>query len=203
VFERTLRMLHPTMPFITEEIRQRFVDAEGSISLAPWPDPVAEHADAEAERAFAIVQDVITAIRQFRSRHRIAPSVRFEAVAGVPVDAVDAVAALGERVERLAGVTPLRVEGAGAERTAGWTAIVFDDGWVTVPPGLFDADEERGRVRRERDEAASLLGRSQAKLANEGFRAKAAAEVVAQERERVERLTQQLAELESQLAELG
>jgi valyl-tRNA synthetase len=203
VFERTLRMLHPIMPFITEELWQRFADGEGSIALAPWPDPIDGHADAGAERAFAIVQDVITAIRQFRSRHRIGPKARFEAVAGVPADAVDAVAALGERVERLAGVTPLRLVGAATERTAGWTAITFDGGWVTVPPGLFDADEERGRVRRERDEATAQLERSRAKLANEGFRAKAAPEVVAREQERAERLTQQLAELDAQLAELG
>jgi valyl-tRNA synthetase len=203
VFERTLRLLHPTMPFITEEIRRRFADGDGSIALAPWPDAVDAHADPDAERSFAIVQGAITAIRQFRSRHRIAPSARFEAVAGVPEDAIDAVAELGERVERLAGVTPLRVVAKAVDRAAGWTAIAFDDGWVTVPPGLFDADEERNRLRRERDDASAQLERSRTKLANEGFRAKAAPEVVAQEQDRSQRLTQQLAELESQLAELG
>jgi valyl-tRNA synthetase len=191
------------MPFITEEIWQRFTDEPGSISLAPWPETVGTHADPAAERSFAVVQDVITAIRQFRSRHRIAPSARFEAIAGVPEDQVDAVAALGERIERLAGVAPVGVVGAAAERTAGWTPIAFDAGWVTVPPGLFDAEEERGRVRRERDEAAAHLERSRTKLANEGFRAKAAPDVVELERERAERLAQQLAELDSQLAELG
>jgi valyl-tRNA synthetase len=58
-------------------------------------------------------------------------------------------------------------------------------------------------VRGERDEASTQLERSRAKLANEGFRAKAAPAVVDQERERAERLTQQLAELEAQLDELG
>jgi valyl-tRNA synthetase len=203
VFERTLRLLHPTMPFITEEVRQRFSDDGSSISLAPWPEPMQDHADPDAERAFGVVQGLITAVRQFRSRHRIAPSARFEAVAGVPDDAIEGVSALGERVERLAGVRPFHAVGAAADRATGWTAVAFNEGWVTLPPGLFDAEEERGRVRRERDEAAGQLERSRAKLANEGFRAKAAPEVVAQEQERAERLAQQLADLESQLAELG
>ena len=100
-------------------------------------------------------------------------------------------------------MSPFRTVGVEADRAPGWTAVAFDEGWVTLPPGLFDAEAERGRVRGERDEAAAQLERSRAKLANEGFLAKAAPEVVAQERERAERLTLQLAELDAQLAELG
>jgi valyl-tRNA synthetase len=203
VFERTLRLLHPMMPFITEEIWQGFAGGGGSIALAVWPGRSEAHADAEAEASFAVLQDVITAVRQFRSRHRLAPTARFEAVAGVPAAELEAVASLAERVERLAGVVPFSAVDASSERAVGWTAVSTSTGWVSLPPGLFDVDEERTRLLRERDEASAQLERSRAKLANEGFRAKAAPEVVEQERERVERATDRLAELDAQLAELG
>ncbi len=203
VFERTLRLLHPTMPFITEEIWQRFAGGEGSIAVAAWPEPVQEHRDPEAAGSFVIVQDVITAVRQFRSRHRLASTARFEAVAGVPASELEVVASLAERVERLAGVSPFTVTDVSGERSNGWTGVSIPAGWVSLPPGLFDVDEERSRLLRERDEASTQLERSRAKLANEGFRAKAAPEVVERERERVERATQRLAELDEQLAELG
>jgi valyl-tRNA synthetase len=203
VFERTLRLLHPMMPFITEEIWQRFSDGAGSIAVADWPGPEPTHVDPAAERSFAVVQEVITAIRQFRSRHRIPSNARFEAVAGVGEEAVTALASLAARVERLAGVEPFRVVDVSADRVAGWTAVTMDDGWVNLPPGLFDAAEERARLSKERDEATAALERSRKKLANEGFRSKAAPEIVRQEQERVERMTQQVADLDAQLAELG
>jgi valyl-tRNA synthetase len=191
------------MPFITEEIWQGFAGGGGSIALAVWPGRSEAHADAEAEASFAVLQDVITAVRQFRSRHRLAPTARFEAVAGVPAAELEAVASLAERVERLAGVVPFSAVDASSERAVGWTAVSTSTGWVSLPPGLFDVDEERTRLLRDRDEASAQLERSRAKLANEGFRAKAAPEVVEQERERVERATDRLAELDAQLAELG
>jgi valyl-tRNA synthetase len=202
-FERTLRLLHPTMPFITEEIWQRFSEGGGSIAVAPWPVSEPAHADPAAERSFHVVQEVITAIRQFRSRHRIPTKTRFEAVAGVGHDAAATLGSLSARVERLAGVEPFTVVDASAARAVGWTAVTVDGGWVSLPPGLFDAAEERARLSKARDEATANLERSRGKLANEGFRSKAAPEVVQQERERVERMTQQVADLDAQLAELA
>ena len=83
VLERTLRLLHPIMPFVTEEIWQRFGIGR-SISIAPWPEQRPDDVDADAEAAFSLVQDVVTAIRQFRTSHGISPAVKFEATAGVP-----------------------------------------------------------------------------------------------------------------------
>src|SRR5712691_9095473 len=108
VLERTLRFLHPTMPFLTEEIWQRFEIGE-SIAFGPWPEPHPEHADPDVEASFAFVQEVVTAVRQFRSRHGISPTVRFEAAVGAPATARSAVEGLSERIERLAGVAPLSI----------------------------------------------------------------------------------------------
>ena len=202
VLERTLRLLHPTMPFVTEELWQRFEIPEPEVlAIAAWPQPEPAHADPEAERAMGVVQEILTAVRQFRSQHGISPKERFEAVAGVRADVMTTVGTQVEAAVRLAGVE-LSVVDAGAERRPGWTTLTLPEGYVQLPPGLFDTDAERGRLAKQRDEIAANLKRSAGKLANEGFTAKAAPEVVAQERTKHDRLVAQLAGLDQQLDEL-
>jgi valyl-tRNA synthetase len=203
VLERTLRLLHPIMPFVTEEIWQRFgVPPTTGTPVAEWSAPVPGHADAEAERTMGLIQEVITGVRQFRSRHGISPKDRFEALAGVPADAVDAVASQAEAAVRLAGVA-LEVRDAAAGRRADWTTVTFDEGFVQLPGGLFDGEAERRRLEKQRFELTADEARSARKLANEGFLAKAAPGVVTQEREKHERLRHRLDEVAAQLADLG
>jgi valyl-tRNA synthetase len=203
VLERTLRLLHPTVPFVTEEIWQRFgVPEPESLSLASWPEAIEAHRDPGAETALGAVQEVVTAIRQFRSKHGISPKDRFGATAGVRADLVDVVRSQADAALRLAGVT-LEVVETGREKTAGTTRVALTQGWVELSADLFDADAERDRLAKQRGEIDGALAKTAKKLANEGFLAKAAPEVVAQEREKHDRLVTQLAEVDAQLAELG
>jgi valyl-tRNA synthetase len=202
VLERTLRILHPTMPFVTEEIWQRFGIGE-SISLAAWPEHNPEHRDAAAEGAFGVVQELVTEVRRFRAAHVITPKARFDATAGVPETVLAAVTSLSEPIRRLAGLSSLELVPPETAKLAGWTTLALEEGFVSLPPGLFDVDQERERLSHQRAKVNEQLERATAKLANEGFRAKAAAEVVAAEEERRDRLTQQLAEIDGQLHELG
>ena len=201
VLERTLRLLHPVMPFVTEEIWQRF-GIGPSISISAWPEGRQDDRDADAEASFALVQDIVSSVRQFRSRHGISPSVKFEALAAVPAWGRPSVESLAERIQRLAGVTPFAIVDPDAVKPAGWIALTLAEGFVHLPPGLFDMRAESTRLLKQRDEIAALLARSTAKLANQGFLAKAADDVVASEREKQTKLTQQLDEIVAQLAEL-
>jgi valyl-tRNA synthetase len=149
------------------------------------------------------VQEIVTVIRQFRSRHGISPVVRFEATVQIPDRAASAVAALAERIQRLAGVAPLTIVDQGADRVPGWTGLTLNEGSVNLPPGLFDAGAERARLQKQRDDVGAQLARTDAKLGNQGFTSKAAAEIVEQEREKQVRLAQQLAEIDGHLAELA
>jgi valyl-tRNA synthetase len=202
VLERTLRALHPVMPFVTEEIWQHF-DAGESIAIAAWPQQMPDHADADAERSFGVVQDVVTALRQFRARHAIPPSRRFEARAAVAGDDAKAVEALAERVVRLAGLSSLAVAGRDATAPQGWTRVALPSGGaVAVPPGLFDASAERARLDAERADASRVLERSRGKLGNDGFLTKAAPDVVAAERDRAAQAERRLGDIDAQLSEL-
>ncbi len=201
VLERTLRLLHPTMPFVTEEVWQRFGIGE-SVAVADWPDQRPEHIDDAAERSLAIVQEIVTAVRQFRARHAIAAGVRFESRAALPEESRSAVEATLESIERLAGISELGFVPIDGEKPAGWTSMSFAGGFVLLPPGLYDAEDERERLSKQRADVATALDRSRAKLANEGFTSKAADEVVAAEREKADSLARQLGDIDSQLGEL-
>ena len=203
VLERTLRLLHPTVPFVTEEIWQRFgLPEPESLALASWPEATQGHVDADAERALGVVQEIVTAIRQFRSKHGISPKDRFAATAGVRGELADVVRSQADAALRLAGVT-LEVVDAGHAQTQGTTRLALAEGWVELSADLFDVGAERDRLAKQRADLEATLGRAAKKLANEGFLAKAAPDVVAQEREKHDRLVSQLAEVDAQLAELG
>ncbi len=160
VLERTLRLLHPIMPFVTEELWQRFgLPEPETLTRAPWPERFPGRVDAEAERTLGLVQEVVTAVRQFRSRHGISPKERFDAVAGVRADAIDAVASQADAAVRLAGVA-LEVVDAAGEKRPGWTTVTFDGGFVQLPPGLFDVAAERDRLAKQRADVEGTLERS-------------------------------------------
>jgi valyl-tRNA synthetase len=203
ILERTLRALHPTMPFVTEEIWQRFGIGE-SISIASWPEQRPEHADAPAEATFGLVQAVVTAVRQFRSDHGIAPNVKLAVVAGVGDDRRSAIAALDDQMRRLATLSSLELTSVEEPKRAGHTMLTIPDGWVSIPlAGVVDVEAERARVDKRLGEVESQLERTERKLANEGFTSKAAPSIVDGERDKAGRLAEERARLREQLEELA
>ena len=204
VLERTLRLLHPTMPFVTEDIWQRFeLPSPEALAIASWPTGEPTHVDPGAEATLDIVQEVVTAIRQFRSKHGIAPRERFDATVGVVVEQAGGVRTLAPAIERLAGVRLVVADIVRMPRQPGSTTITLPHASVELPPGLFDVDAERRRLGAQRDELDVDLQRARAKLENQGFLTKASPEVVAQERSKADRLAEQRAEVDAQLDELS
>jgi valyl-tRNA synthetase len=204
ILERTLRLLHPTMPFVTEEIWRRFdMPAPDVLAIAPWPSAEPALADPAAETTLEIVQEVVTAIRQFRSKHGIAPRQAFEAAVRVATEQVGPVRSLGPAIERLAGVVLTVEDVLGASKRAGSTTITLPHASVELPPGLFDVEAERARLTKQRDQLDTDLQRALRKLDNEGFLTRAAPEIVEEERRKADRLLERLDEVGAQLSELG
>jgi valyl-tRNA synthetase len=204
VLERTLRLLHPIMPFITEEIWQRFGAGE-SIVVAPWPDGHAEYRDQDAERRFSFVQDVVTSLRRFRSDHSVAPSRTLSARVTADGERREALDALAGEVRRLARLERLEVAAEpGAADATGSARLVVQGAEVLVPlAGVLDPSVECERIRRRLLDLDGDAARAEGKLANEAFVSKAAADVVAAERRKLERFKEERATLEEQLSELG
>jgi valyl-tRNA synthetase len=202
VLERTLRLLHPIMPFVTEEIWKRF-GAGDSIVVASWPEPRPEHRNEDAERRFAFVEDVVTSLRRFRSDHDVSPSRSLSARISVEGPRREALEALAGEVRRLARLESLDVTG-GVLDSAGSARLVVEGAEVLVPlMGVLDPAVECERIRRRMLDVDGDAMRAEQKLANEGFVGNAPAEVVEAQRRKLAGLKEERAGLEAQLAELG
>jgi valyl-tRNA synthetase len=196
--DRTLRLLHPVMPFITEELWARLRPGAGSIMVAPWPE-VEGRADEEAEAVMARFEDLVRALRALRVEHGIEAGRRMPVVigAGRHVDEVRALAggivalAKLDDVEIVDALTPAR----GQARTLTSAGIE-----AAVPLAeVVDLDAERLRLRRRLDDASADIARSERKLNNPQFTSKAPPAVVDRERARLDEARAAVAKLEAQL----
>jgi valyl-tRNA synthetase len=208
ILERTLRLLHPVMPFVTEEIWQRFGVGE-TIMRAPWPDAEAfrghEELGVRAEAVWPFVEELVTTVRRFRSEHQIPSTTRIE-LRLVPGEAGRTrFAGFEQEILKLAGVSSIEVaDPADGASAAGSARLVVQGETVLLPVGdLIDLDAERARLRKRLTEAEEGRGRAEQKLANPGFRDKAPEDVVLAEKLKVERFEREAASLQEQLAELG
>ncbi|MEN6336148.1 MAG: class I tRNA ligase family protein, partial [Phycisphaerales bacterium] len=215
VLDQTLRLLHPFIPFISEGIYQNLRDltpvrelrgiASGdnaeALAIAPWPQSLASLKDAVAEAKIQVVQDVVRAIRDLRSKYNIAPSVKLKASASAPQVVADVLQAGGSLVCQLAGLESFRAAEGLAKPNNAATAIV-EDTHVYVHD-VIDPVAERARLTKQKQEIEQAKKGVEGKLNNENFVARAKPEVVAQAREKLQQLQEQLQAVEKHLAELG
>ena len=206
VFEQILQLLHPFMPFVTEELwwTLRPRAAGQALIAADWPMPQPEDTDPEAAATFATVQGVVTAVRQVRAQYNVPPSQAVRAVVQT-ADAATATALDGARayVERLAGLSDLDV-GADLPPPPASAAVVVDGHTVYVPlEGMIDLDVERARLTKEIDARTGFLGGVERKLQNQAFVSRAPEAVVAKERQKAADARAEIDALRASLAELG
>ncbi len=206
VFEQILQLLHPFMPFVTEELwwTLRPREAGDALVASSWPAPDPAETDAEAAQTFATVQDLVTAIRQVRAQYNVPPSQDVRALVGAG-DAATAAAVEGAReyVERLAGLSDLTI-GADLEKPSASAAVVVGAHVVYVPlEGMIDLDVERQRLQKEIDGKRGFLAGVEKKLQNEAFVSRAPEAVVAKERQKAEDAKAEITALEANLADLG
>ena len=212
VIDQVLRLLHPFMPFVTEEIWQRVIavrpDAEGAPALIvaryPRPDALAPYIDDDAERQLVAVQDFVRGIRNIRAEKRVDAGRWVEAYI-VAADAEAAARSMQAALEQLARARPLHIVAAAEQAPAeGVVTSVLAVGQVVLPmAGLFDLDAERARLAKQLAEAEGEVERQAAKLGNEQFRSRAPADVIAKEEERLATARTRLDGLRASLAELG
>ncbi|MGH2711180.1 MAG: class I tRNA ligase family protein, partial [Actinomycetota bacterium] len=201
VLERSLRLLHPIMPFVTEELWQRF-GAGGSIVIADWPEPHEELKDDQAERAFAFAEDLVVAVRSFRSGHRLGPGTPLSVSLRASEEQRAVLAALEPEIKRVGRISELKMLD-GASESSG-ARLMVQGAEVLIPlKGVLDPEEECGRIRKRLEGLAKDAEGVARKLENKGFMEKAPANVVEKQRQKLAKLEEERALLEAQLAELG
>jgi valyl-tRNA synthetase len=206
VLEATLRMTHPFMPFITEEIWQTIAPLAGKSgdTIMSQSYPVADQSkiDSTAVAEMEWVMNFITGIRSIRSQMNIAPKK------ALPVLLKDAQAEDQEKLDnnrnfisRLANLESIELlEG---EAPAAATALVGKMEILIPLEGLIDKDAEIARLNKEMGKLDKIIKQSSGKLSNDNYVNKAPAEVVAKERDKLAEMQQAYQQLEQQLAALG
>jgi valyl-tRNA synthetase len=206
--ESILRLLHPLMPFVTEEIWGQVAPRAGiagqTIMQRPFPDSDDRQRDEQAEAELAWVRQFILGIRQIRGEYDISPGkalpVLLETSGNSDLEYAARNELLLNRVGRVESIKAL-AEGEAAPPSA--TALLGDMRLLVPMAGLIDIAAETARLGKQKDKVAADLARSQGKLGNENFVNNAPADVVTQERERVAEFGKQLAQLDEQLARLA
>jgi valyl-tRNA synthetase len=208
VLEATLRLLHPLMPFITEEIWQRVGTLAGragpTIMLEPYPRSDEWGEDAEAAHQVSVLQAVVLGVRQIRGELDV-PHSRATPVYVRSDHAGDAeaIAALGATIAKVGNLESLTVVASEADLPP--CAIAVSAGRTILAPFerlVDDVSAEVARLETRRARASQERDRAVAKLANQSFVANAPPEVVAQEHGRVAEFERQLAQLGEQLRRL-
>jgi valyl-tRNA synthetase len=187
--ERILRLLHPVMPFVTEEIWSLMPGEErGLLAVAEFPVADTSRFDEDAEREVERMIEAVTALRRYRDEVGAKPSA---AVRGrLAADGYDACAAHVARLARFEWV-----DGAEADGDVVATVPIPGGGVQVLPSEAFDPGEAQRRIEQKRANLAEEIGRAEKKLANEQFVAKAPADVVAEERRKLDEYRDALARL--------
>ena len=196
-----LKLLHPFMPFITEEIYQAIPHDTESIMISKWPeyDPTLSFADEEAQ--MEKIMDAIRAIRNRRAEMNIPPSKKSKVY--VETAFADVFAMGSEFMKRLAYASDVEIAD-GFGDLGNTVTIVTNDAKIYIPLGdLVDFEAEAKRLQKELAAAEEKLAFINKKLDNPGFVNKAPEKVVQQNRDEAAKLTEKIANLRSSLENLG
>lgn len=181
LFEAALRLLHPVMPFITEEIWQAIYEGQAplkSIALAGYPQADEAQFDLGTETEMAILQDLIVTVRNLRAELKVESKVKVPIEIFVPEPRIrQMIEQNGGAVERLAHVMQISFAGSSLEKLPGARSAARFDVHV-VYERKVDVAAERDRLKKELEKIEKELANNEKQLANENFLAKAPATVV-------------------------
>ena len=194
VMRDLLKLFHPIIPFLTEDLWSRLGD--GSLLItAPWPEPPR----VQGPSTFDDLRELVVGVRRFRSDHQLSPRARLD----LRLDDPDGVAD-GWWLEQLSVLAGVAVAHGAPDPVAGHARIPAGTVQGFIPlAGVIDIEAERPRLEKAIAEAKALVERSAKKLSNENFTNRAPVDVVAAERRKLSEQEAKLGKLTTQLAELG
>jgi valyl-tRNA synthetase len=204
IFDRALRMLHPHMPFVTEELWQHLTDRKGqSIMRAEFPVADEKQIDRKTETDMTFVQEVINAIRNIRGENNIPPSKEINVqILSANDDRGSVIKTYGAYLKKLGRVENVEMIAASAKPKLASSAVV--DGIELFVPlaGLIDVTAERKRLEKEIARLQQLIDTIEKKLNNPMFSARAPKDVVEKEREKQANFKANIEKLQSNLKHL-
>ncbi|MDK2799737.1 MAG: valyl-tRNA synthetase [Clostridiales bacterium] len=191
VLSNTLKLLHPFMPFITEEIWQHLPHEGESIMISSWPEYHAQYSFSEEEKQMGIIMDTIKSIRNIRAEMNVTPSRK----AKLYVITANTETYQNGKVffEKLAGASQVIISSQKENVPENVVSIVAEGAEIFIPlDDLVDREKEIERLEKEKQKLTKELERVNGKLSNEGFISKAPEHVVKEEKEKKEKYAQML-----------
>ena len=214
VLEQALRLLHPFMPYITEELWQRlpgekplhpaYAGAEPTVMLTGYPEGVADLIDEAAESEMQAIIELISRVRNIRSTMNIKPSERIPIIIGSMGSGKSHLFLRSmEQISRLTRASEVIVDSSIQAPRASARAVLTGGAEVAVPlEGLIDFEQERRRLQRELEKLQAESAKLEAQLNNPNFVSRAPEERVNEVRERIADVAQQSAQLQQTLENL-
>ena len=204
VLVSAMKLLHPYMPFITEEIYQCLPHEAESIMISKWPVADENLIDHEAERGMNAIMDSIKAIRNMRAEVNANPGKKIPAIMLVSEDLREVVAHNDSYIKLLGGIDNLELRPLNGEKPENAMAAVVTGIEVYLPlAGLIDVEKETQRLSKELAAMEKDLQRAGGKLNNAGFLAKAPEDVIAKERAKYEELSGKIEAVKKRMAYLA
>lgn len=206
IFELLMKMLHPIMPFITEEIWQRIRERSTSeaLMLSAWPELNDSWISDDAEARFLLQKEMVSALRNIRASKNLSPVAPLDVRIRLESDAEAADLERDLWIFRKLQKTSDLTVGAGIDKPKGSVSAVFKNVEMIVSlDGLIDTEAERVKVTAEIARLEGFQKSVQAKLSNAGFVDRAPADVVANERQKLADATQNIEKLRAILADLS
>ena len=208
VLTETLKLLHPFMPFITEEIWQALPHQGDYLMLQQWPEHRAGLDFPEEEKAMELIMDAIRGVRARRAEMNVPPSKKAQlTVSTLERDVFTQGIPFLKRLAYASDVTVVGVADAGSDdamTAQGMVTVTTHAARIFMPLAeLVDLEKEKARIQKELDKNRKELDKLETKLANPGFVNKAPAQVVEAEQERAEKLRALIAKLEESAAALA
>ena len=200
VLRETLKLLHPFMPFITEEIYSSLPGEEGFIMVKDYPEYREDFTFAAAEEDMNRIIDAIKAIRVRRNEMGVVPSRKAKLF--VETKYPETFSGATAFFEKLASAASLEIVEDYADENA--VKIITDSATIHIPLGdLVDFEAERARLKKELDAMESEIKRAEGKLSNEGFVSRAPAAVVEAEKAKLEKYKKKRDSIKEAIAKLG
>ncbi len=191
-----LKLLHPFMPFLTEEIYGYLPGAEGRLIKAPWPNEVMEYSFPDDAARISAAMDLIRSIRNIRSEMKVPVGRKCRLLLSAEEDVCRFFEAQTAALRRMAAVSEVVPMSAGADAPKGAVSIVGQGFNAFLPmEDLVDLEAEKARLAKEKARLENEIARSETKLKNPGFTDKAPAAVVEKERMNCAANREKLAEL--------
>lgn len=202
VLDKILKLLHPFVPFITDEIYSFTATAKSSIMISDWPQVIKKYNYKKERETFEKVMDIIKGIRNLRVEMNVKPSQKIDLIIAPSVDikVLDTIMPYIIKMANIGSVSYIKDKQEISEKVS---VIISDFGDILIPLGnLVDNEKEIARLTKDLEDTNSEIERATKMLNNQGFIARAPKQLVDKEKEKLANYTQLAEKIKSQIEEL-